>query len=154
MRQNLSVVLFLSLFLHSGFAAAHDGGIVTAKQVNGTWTNSYSTKARDGLDQELRIWALGNQKLKVQFDGINPYTDRGGAASANIGFAEGIATIDRNVAIFKPNGADPECRMELTFSEAVVVVAEKGCYGLFGLHVHANGKYRKASGKRPTFGQP
>jgi hypothetical protein len=155
MRLIFPCALFISVFFHPYAISAGDDAIVTAKQVNGTWTNSYSSNAkgkkRYGLDQVLSILALGHQKLKVQFDGTYSYADPGGTPTANTGFAEGIAAIDRNVAILKPEDADPECRITLTFKEAVVVVTQDGCDGLFGLHVHAVGTYKKTSSSRPRF---
>jgi hypothetical protein len=59
--------------------------VVTAAQANGTY-RSY--------ENELRLLALGHNKLKVQFDGIYRTISK----SVNTGYAEGEAIIDGNVA--------------------------------------------------------
>src|SRR5216684_5890624 len=63
--------------------------VVTAAQANGVYRYYKS---------EFRILALGHNKLKVQFDGIYMTL----AKSPNVGYASGEATIDGNVATFKP----------------------------------------------------
>jgi hypothetical protein len=68
---------------------------VTAAQVNGTW------KTKGG---EFKIWALGQQRLQVEFSGVYEYKTPEGP-SANTGEGSGIATIQGDTAIFKPEGA-------------------------------------------------
>src|SRR5438132_13849849 len=73
--------------------------VVTAAQANGVYRYFKS---------EFRILALGHNKLKVQFDGVYMTL----ANSPNIGYASGQATIDGNIATFKP--ADTEhCEITL-----------------------------------------
>lgn len=55
---------------------------VTAAQVNGTW------KAKWG---EFKIWALGHQRLQIEFSGVYEYKTPQGP-SANTGEGSGIAT--------------------------------------------------------------
>ena len=66
--------------------------IVTAAQVNGTW------KTKGG---EFRIWALGKQRLQVEFSGVYEYKTQHGPM-ANEGEGSGVATIEGDTAIFKP----------------------------------------------------
>lgn len=145
----------LLLFHHLSFA--DERVIVTAKEVNGTWEHSYASKAKGkpmyGLDQAWSIWALGHQKLQVEFHGTYFYPDGGGTPTANTGFTEGIATIEGNVAVLKPEDSGPECRFVLTFKDKALVVEQEGCAGLFGNHVGAMGTYKKTSSKRPKFGE-
>lgn len=75
-----------------------------AGQVNGTWKTKYS---------EFKIWALGQQRLQIEFSGVYEYKTPQGP-SANEGEGSGIATIEGDTAIFKPEGAEDECR--ITFS--------------------------------------
>jgi hypothetical protein len=68
---------------------------VTAAQVNGTWTYRLNT---------LKVWALGNNKLQVAFDGTYEYKSAQGP-TANTGQGSGIATIEGDTAILRPEGA-------------------------------------------------
>ena len=144
----------LVLFQHLSSA---DEIVVKAKEVNGTWENSYTRdgegKSKYGLDQGWNIWALGHQKLQVEFYGTYFYTDPGGTPSANTGFTDGVATIEGNVAILKPDDADPDCRFVLTFKDKELQVVQVGCYALFGNRVGAGGTYKRTSSKRPKFGE-
>ncbi len=105
---------------------------VTAAQVNGTWKTKYG---------EFKIWALGRQRLQVEFSG---------GPTANTGEGSGIATIEGDTAIFKPEGAEEECRITLKFTGGKLVVMQTGICG-FGNNVTAAGTYKKVSGKKPKF---
>jgi hypothetical protein len=56
---------------------------VTAAQVNGTW----KTKGA-----EFKIWALGKQRLQIEFSGVYEYKTPQGP-TANEGEGSGVATI-------------------------------------------------------------
>jgi hypothetical protein len=114
---------------------------VTAAQVNGTW------KTKHG---EFKIWALGHQRLQVEFSGVYEYKTAQGP-TANTGEGSGIATIEGDTAIFKPEGAEEECRITLKFTGAKLVVTQTGICG-FGHNVTAAGSYKKVSTKKPKFG--
>ena len=85
---------------------------VTAAQVNGTW------KTKSG---EFKIWALGQQRLQIEFLGVYEYKTAQGP-SANSGEGSSIATIEGDTAIFKPEGAEEECRITLKFTGDKLVV--------------------------------
>ena len=87
MRKILLATFCLTVFAVS--AAAQNARVVTAAQANGVYRY---------YDSEFRILALGHDKLKVQFDGIYHTL----AKSVNMGSATGEATVDGNVATFKP----------------------------------------------------
>ena|SRR5215204_1500951 len=114
--------------------------VATAAEVNGTW------KDRTKI---LRVWALGNQGLKVEFHGTYEYK-AGGAWTANTGYASGIAMIEGVVATFKPEGADAGCKIAMTFQGGRLLVDQRGDCG-FGLNVVASGNYRKTSSRKPDF---
>ena len=57
---------------------------VTAAQVNGTWKTKYG---------EFKIWALGQQRLQIEFSGVYEYKTPQ-RPSANEGEGSGIATIE------------------------------------------------------------
>lgn len=113
---------------------------VTAAQVNGTWASKYG---------EFKIWALGHQRLQVEFSGVYEYKTPQGP-TANSGEGSGIATIEGDTAIFKPEGAEDECRITLKFTGAKLVVTQTGICG-FGHNVTAAGTYKKVSAKKPKF---
>jgi hypothetical protein len=113
---------------------------VTAAQVNGTWKTKYG---------EFKIWALGQQRLQIEFSGVYEYKTPQGP-SANEGEGNGGATIEGDTAIFKPEGAEEECRITLKFTGDKLVVTQVGICG-FGHNVTAAGTYKKVSAKRPKF---
>ena len=114
---------------------------VTAAQVNGTW------KYRQN---EFKIWALGDQKLQVEFSGVFEYQTRDGEPTANTGEGTGVARIEGNTANFTPDGAEDECKITLKFTDGKLIVTQNGICG-FGFNVTAEGTYKKVSSKRPKF---
>jgi hypothetical protein len=113
---------------------------IRAAQVNGTW------KTRGG---EFKIWALGRQRLQVEFSGVYEYKTSQGP-TANSGEGSGIATIEGDTALFKPVSAEEECQITLKFTGGKLVVMQTGICG-FGNNVTAAGTYKKVSGKKPKF---
>jgi hypothetical protein len=113
---------------------------VTAAQVNGTWKTKYA---------EFKIWALGQQRVQIEFSGVYEYKTPQGP-TANEGEGRGVATIEGDTAIFKPEGAEEECRITLKFSSGKLVVTQTGICG-FGHNVTAAGTYKKVSPKKPKF---
>ncbi len=116
--------------------------IVTAAQVNGTWRSKYGT---------FKVWALGNQKLQVEFSGFYEYNSPQGP-TANTGEGSGIAFIEGDTATFKPEGAEDECEITMKFTRGRLVVEQEGICG-FGHKVSASGTYRKVSSRKPDFGE-
>jgi len=114
--------------------------IVTARQVNGTW--------RSGRN-EFRIWALGQQKLRVEFSGSYRYKNPGGMM-VNVGEGAGIASIEGDTATFKPEGVEGECKITMKFTNGKLIAEQEGGCD-FGLNVTAAGTYRKVSGQKPKF---
>jgi hypothetical protein len=113
---------------------------VTAAQVNGTWKMKGA---------EFKIWALGKQRLQIEFSGVYEYETPQGP-TANEGEGSGFATIEGDTAIFKPEGAEEECRITLTFTGGKLVVTQTGICG-FGHNVTAAGTYMKVSARKPRF---
>jgi hypothetical protein len=113
---------------------------VTAAQVNGTW------EMKGG---QFKIWALGQQKLQVEFSGSYEYKSPAGPM-ANTGEGSGIALIEGDTAIFKPDGAEDECKITLKFSHGKLIATQTGVCG-FGNNVTAEGTYKKVSAKKPKF---
>ena len=113
---------------------------VTAAQVNGTW------KMKGG---EFKIWALGQQRLQIEFSGTYEYKSPAGP-TANTGEGSGIARIEGDTAIFKPEGAEDECKITLKFTGGKLVVTQTGFCG-FGHNVVADGTYKRTSSAKPKF---
>src|SRR6266699_1733451 len=114
--------------------------IVTAAQVNGTWKMKGA---------EFKIWALGQQRLQIEFSGVYEYKTPHGP-TANEGEGSGIATIEGDTAIFKPEGAEEECQITLKFTGGKLAVTQTSVCG-FGNNVTAAGTYKKVSTKKPKF---
>src|SRR5438105_15784868 len=94
---------------------------VTAAEVNGTWQLR---------NNEFKIWALGQQKLQIEFFGTYEYKSPAGPM-ANTGEGSGIAQIDGDTAIFKPDGAEEECKITLKFAGGKLIVTQTGSF-VFG----------------------
>lgn len=118
--------------------------VVTASQVNGTWS---SKRGGFGL---WRVWALGQQRLRVEFYGHYEYNTPAGPI-ANLGEARGIAEIEGDTAILKPDEMENRCTIKLQFVGQRLIVSQDGECG-FGKHVTAAGEYRKTSSRKPKFG--
>jgi hypothetical protein len=119
--------------------------VVTAAQANGIYRDHGS---------EIRILALGNHKLKVQFDLSHEYKSPMGPM-ANTGTALGEAIIDGNIATFK-QAENPRCEITLVFLPNELKVMQDGSDADcgFGHNVYANGTYRKIRGGKPKFESP
>ena len=113
---------------------------VTAAQVNSTW------KTKSG---EFKIWALGQQRLQIEFSGVYEYKTPQ-RPSANEGEGSGIATTEGDTAIFKPEGAEEECRITLKFTGSKLVITQTGICG-FGHNVTAAGTYKRVTAEKPKF---
>jgi len=68
---------------------------------------------------------------------------------ANEGEGSGIAIIEGDTAIFKPEGAEEECQITLKFTRSKVVTQTRICG--FGHNVSAKGTYKKISSQKPNF---
>jgi hypothetical protein len=110
--------------------------VVTASQANGAWESKRG---------EFKVRAIGNQKLRVEFSGFHEYVSQAGRM-VNTGEGKGIAFIEGDTAIFKPDGAEEECRITMKFTGGKLFVTQEGVCG-FGLNVTAAGAYRKVSSR-------
>src|SRR5262249_14127240 len=85
--------------------------VVTSAQVNGTWRFQRNT---------FKVLALGNQRLRLEFQGTYEYKTPSGMM-ANTGEASGIATIEGDTALFKPDGTDDKCKITLRFTKGKLI---------------------------------
>lgn len=116
--------------------------IVTAAQANGTY------RLRSN---EIKILALGNNKLRIQMDLSWEYRTPDGPM-ANVGTAHGEATIENDVATFRPQGTE-DCTITIKFLPGNKIrVSEDHMLNCgFGLNVSSAGTYRKIRGGKPKF---
>ena len=127
------------------FSTAHaqNPKIVTAKQANGVYSS---------YDNEIRILALGKNKLKIQFDGVYHTISK----SVNTGYLSGEAIIDGNVAVLELTEWGP-CKLNIIFlrNNRIKVIQEGDSPDCgFGHNVRADGTYRKIRGGKPKFEEP
>jgi len=116
--------------------------IVTAAEANGTYRYRQN---------EIRILALGHNKLRVQMDLIYPYKSPMGP-TANTGEASGEATIENDTAVFYPLD-DHKCRITLKFlpGNKLKVSEENNMDCGFGNRVTSAGTYMKIKSGKPKF---
>ena len=150
-------LLFLSfaLFFVGVFAVNADAQTrrkaVSAAEVNGTFRDYFDGKFKGNFN-EIKILALGAGKLKVSFGLMYPFIDATGAMSANVGEAEGEATITGDTATFTPADSE-DCTITIKFVKpGAIRVTQNGASTCgFGFNVSASGDYRKTSAARPKF---
>jgi hypothetical protein len=137
------IYIAVACFAAASISTSHadrDKNVVAAR-VNGSW------KTKGG---EFKIWALGKQRLQVEFSGVYEYKTPQGPM-ANEGEGTGVARIEGDTATFKPEGAEEECQIMLKFIGDELLVTQTGICG-FGHNVTAEGTYKKVSSKKPKFG--
>ena len=154
MKKLLILASVVFLFSAIGSATAQSRKSVNAAEVNGTFRSYFSGKFK-GNYNEIKILALGKGKLRVALHLTYPYIDGTGGMMANIGAADGTATIEGDTATFFPyeNG---QCKISIKFvRRGAIKVTQSG--GLskcgFGLNVNAIGAYKKSSSAKPKFEQ-
>jgi hypothetical protein len=148
-------LMLCALALFCGTAAAQTGRkSVPASEVNGTFRMNFAGKFK-GNSNEIRIWALGHNKLKLGMDLVYPYIVNK-ELSANIGELDGEATITGDTAVYssKQFGA---CEITIRFLHpgTIKVTQSEADFDCgFGHNVSADGTYHKVSSKKPTFDRP
>lgn len=132
--------LFLLL---SSAAHGQSPRVVTGLRANGTYRQR---------GNEIRILALGHNKLRVQLDLIYEYKSKYGPM-ANIGSALGEATIENDTAIFHPPRSQ-NCTITIKFlpgNRIKVTQDHDAAECGFGNHVFADGTYAKVKAGQPKF---
>ena len=116
--------------------------IVTAAQANGT----YRYRAN-----EIKILAMGNNKLRIQMDLAWEYKSPNGP-TANVGQAHGEATIENDVATFRPEGTE-DCTVTIKFlpGNRIKVGEDHMLNCGWGFNVSSIGTYRKIRAGKPKF---
>jgi hypothetical protein len=145
------ILLIASLLIASSLQAQHRKA-VGAKEVTGTFQGDCYGKTCN----EIRIQALGNNKLKVSFEGYYPWANGEGV---NIGFTSGEARIYGDTAVFsrKEDFADEDCRIVIRFIKPGKIEVEHLTSSFncgFGNGVMMDGTYKKVSAKKPKMKDP
>lgn len=127
---------------------------VSGKEVTGTFQYEFTGKFK-GNYNEIKILALGNNKVKVDFSLTYPFIADDGGFSANVGEAQGEAAINGDTAVYSTTEGGT-CEIKIKFvkpGQIEVSQTEKSLDGGcgFGLNVSAEGTYKKVSSKKPTF---
>jgi len=147
-------LVFTGLF-RSDAAAQKSRKAVSASEATGTFRMEFTGKYK-GTYNEIRLLPLGKGKIKMAFDLVYPFIDGAGEMSANIGQAEGIGTIDADVAVYE-NNEYGECRIVLKFIRpgVIKVSSDDGDFACgFGHNVSAAGTYKRTSKMKPKFEDP
>jgi hypothetical protein len=115
---------------------------VTAAQVNGIYRHRLN---------EIRIFALGHNKLRIQMDLAWQYTNDLGPG-ANTGTSHGEATIENDVATFRPEDTE-DCTITIKFLKGnKIQVSEDHILNCgWGFNVSSEGTYRKIRAGKPKF---
>ena len=134
-------LVFFTLLL-CGAALPQTPRIVTAPQANGTYRYRQN---------EIKILALGNNKLRIQLDLIFAYKSPAGP-TANTGEASGEATIENDTALFYPSD-DRKCKITIKFltGNKIKVTEENTIDCGFGMNVTSAGTYTKIKAGKPKF---
>lgn len=145
--------LAVSMFCLSAENISAQRKAVSGKEVTGTFRYEYTGKFKGNFN-EIKILALGNNKVKVDFGLTYPFIAGDGDFSANVGEAQGEAEINGDTAVYSTNEDGGKCEITIKFVKPgqikVTQTEEKGGCG-FGLNVSANGTYKKISNAKPAF---
>ena len=136
-----AVSVFFTLLL-CGASLSQTPRIVTAPQANGTY--SYR-------QNEIKILALGHNKLRIQMDLTFAYTSPNGP-TAHTGAASGEATIENDTAVFYPTD-NHSCKITIKFlaGNKIKVTEEDTINCGFGMNVTSEGTYTKTKAGKPKF---
>ena len=116
--------------------------IVTAAEANGTYRYRRN---------EIKILALGHNKLRIQMDLTYEYKTSSGPM-ANVGEASGEATIENDTAVFHPQDTQ-NCTITLKFLPGykIKVTEDRTIECGFGMNVTSEGTYTKIKSGKPKF---
>lgn len=148
----LFLFIFASLAVVSAGEAYGQRAAVSGKEVTGTFKYQFTGRYK-GSSNEIQIQALGNNKVKIGFDLVYPYTMQNGELMANVGNALGEAEIVGDEAVFtQSEGGTCTIRIKFVKPGLIKVTQEQEGAGCgFGMNVSAEGTYKKVSSLKPKF---
>jgi hypothetical protein len=139
------------MMLTPAVAAQARRASVSAAEVNGTFEMNFKGKFQP-MSNEIKIWALGGNKLKFAMDLVYPYTLKNGETMVNMGGLDGQIPIIGDTAVYRSEKGD--CTITLKFTRpGTLKVKQDGSDGEcgFGHNVFASGTYLKTSSRKPKF---
>lgn len=154
MKKLLTLAGLIFIFSAIGETSAQSRKSVGAAEVNGTFRSYFGGKFK-GNYNEVKILALGKGKLRVSFGLTYPYIDGTGGMMANVGTADGTATIEGDTATFLSDEYG-ECKITMKFvKRGTIEITQSGTDSEcgFGNNVNADGTYKKTSSAKPEFEQ-
>ncbi len=139
MKTLLSLLLVLTFY---NSALPQGTRIVTGAEANGTYRYRRN---------EIKILALGHNKLRVQMDLTYEYKSPAGP-TANTGEASGEATIENDVATFHPQDTQ-NCTITIKFlpGNKIKVTEDHNAECGFGMNVSSEGTYTRVKAGKPKF---
>ena len=154
----VKLFLFTLMTVAFGFSALFAGAqtsrkAVGAAEVNGTFRLYFKGKFKNYYN-EIQIFALGKNRLRVSFELLYPYLLSDGEMTVNMGDAYDFAEISGDAAIFTTNEFGGNCKITIKFVKPGTIrvnqdSTESACG--FGNNVTANGTYKKFSSRKPKF---
>jgi hypothetical protein len=149
----LSLLLVISavMMLTPAVAAQARRASVSAAEVNGTFEMNFKGKFQP-MSNEIKVWALGDNKLRFAMDLVYPYTLRNGETMVNMGGLDGEIPIVGDTATYRSEGG--ECTITLWFTRpGTLKVKQNGSDAKcgFGHNVSSEGTYLKTSSRKPRF---
>ncbi len=148
----ICILAFSLLFAAAGKTFAQTRKSVSAAEMNGTFRSFFGGKAKGSYD-EVKILALGKGRLRISFELVYPYIDGTGGQSANMGEADGTATIEGDTAVYSSDEFG-QCRITVKFVKpGEIKITQSGSDSEcgFGHNVTADGTYKKTSSAKPKF---
>src|SRR5215472_14479954 len=138
----MKLLLCLLCTIALASSASTQTRVVKATEVNGTYRYR---------ENEIKILALGHNKLRIQMDLIFRYRAPDGP-SANTGEASGEATIENDTAIFHPSDTE-NCTITIKFlpRHKIRVTEDQMINCGFGFNVSSAGTYTKIHAGKPKF---
>lgn len=148
-------VSFLFLCIMGQNASAQKArASVSAAEATGTFRMEFTGKFK-GSSNEIKILPLGKGKLKISFDLVYPYYTADKLLTANVGYAQGEASIAADEAVYAEDEYG-ECRIKIKFVKPgiIKVTDQNGSACGFGHNVSAAGTYKRISRAKPKFEDP
>ena len=149
--KSLLLTLSTLMMLVPALAAQSARTSVSAAEVNGTLEMNFRGKFQR-MSNEIKLLALGGNKLRFAMDLVYPYTLRNGETMVNMGGLDGQMSIVGDTAVYRSE--NEECNITLKFTrKGTLKVKQDGSDGKcgFGHNVFATGTYLKTSSRRPRF---
>ena len=144
--------IFSLIFVSAENSFAQSRKAVSVAEVTGTFRDYFTGKAK-GSYSEIKIASAGKGKLKIGFDLTYPFIDGTGQMSANMGTAQGAATIAGDTAVYSSTEFG-QCTITIKFIKPGRIEVTQSGAGHecgFGFNVSATGTYKKVSGAKPKF---